>query len=228
MGRFFAAVIALAWLSTQSLAPRAGEVADQTHFQPPEAVSVSNVEIPMRSIANGTVVLDVRISGEGEVEDVQVRRDIASETEEAVRSVKTWKFEPAKLNGKAVTSRMTVAVTFNPPPPFGTDVPLPPLGEQDDEDRIKAVFQPPAVTRATFPISPNAAVNPGTAILEVSINKAGKATSSKVLRDAPPFTTPALQAIEHWEFLPATLSGKPVKAKVVLVFCFRLPISSWH
>jgi TonB family protein len=226
MGRLFAAVIALAWLSAQPLAPRAGEVADESHFQPPEAVSVSNVEIPIRSIANGTVVLDVRISDEGEVEDVQVRRDIASETEAAVRSVKTWKFEPAKLNGKAVTSRMTVAVTFNPPTPLAADVPLPPLREQDDEDRIKAVFQPPEVTRATFPISPYTAFNPGTAILEVSINEAGKATSSEVLRDAPPFTTPALQAMEHWEFLPATLSGKPVKAKVVLVFCFRLPIGS--
>jgi TonB family protein len=228
MGRPFAAVIALAWLSAQPLAPRAGKASDKSLFRLPEAVSVSDVEIPTLSIANGTVVLDVRISEQGEVEDIQVRRDIASETEEAVRSVKTWKFEPAKSNGKAATSRMTVAVTFNPPSPLGAEVPLPALREQDDEDRIKAVFQPPEVARATFPISPYTAFAPGTAIFEVSINEAGKATSSKVLRDAPPFTTPALQAIEHWEFLPATLSGKPVKAKVVLVFCFRLPIGSWH
>ena len=118
MGGLFAAAIAFAWLSTQPLAPCAGRVAEESHFQPAEAVSVSDVRIPVRSIASGTVVLDVTVSKEGEVSNVQVRRDIPSETEEAARSVRTWKFEPAKLNGKPVTSRMVVAVTFNPTPPL--------------------------------------------------------------------------------------------------------------
>ena len=118
MGRLFAAAIAFAWLGALPLAPCASKVTEESHFQPAKAVSVSDVTIPLRSIAIGTVVLDVTISEEGEVREVQVRRDIASETEEAVRSVKTWKFEPAKLNGKAVTSRVTVAVTFNPWPPL--------------------------------------------------------------------------------------------------------------
>jgi TonB family protein len=182
-------------------------------------------------MANGTVVLDVMISEEGEVRNVQVRRDIASETEEAVRSVKTWKFAPAKFNGKAVTSRMTVAVTFNPSPysspPLAESVPLPPLIHQNDEARIQSSFQPPEVTRATFPTYPLNALNLGTVILEASINEAGKAQSAKVLRDAPPFTTTALQAIEDWRFMPATLNGRPVESKVVLVFCFRQPVSSW-
>jgi outer membrane biosynthesis protein TonB len=161
------------------------------------------------------------ISEEGEVGNVQVRRDIASETEEAVRSVRTWKFAPAKLNGKAVTSRMTVAVTFNPLPFITADITLPPLIHQDDEARIQSSFQPPQVTRAMFPMYPGNAVMPGTAILEVSINEAGKAQSPKVLLEDPPFATTAVQAIEGWRFSPATLSGRPVESKVVLVFCFR-------
>jgi TonB family protein len=227
MGRLFAAAIALAWLSAQPLAPCARKVTEESHFQPAEAVSVSDVTIPFRSIANGTVVLDVMISEEGEVRNVQVRRDIASVTEEAVRSVRTWKFEPAKFNGKAVTSRMTVAVTFNPAPPLAANIPLPPLIHQDDEARRQSSFQPPEVTRATFPTYPVNALNPGTVILEASINEAGKAESPKVLRDAPPFTTTAIQAIEDWRFIPATLNGRPVESKVVLVFCFWVPISSW-
>ena len=222
MGRVFAAAMALAWLSAQPLAPLT-RVTEESHFQPPEAVSVSDVTIPARSVANGTVVLDVMISEEGEVKNVQVRRDIESETEEAVRSVKTWKFAPAKFNGKAVTSRMTVAVTFNPIPPLSENVPLPPLIHQDDEARIQSSYQPPEVTRATFPTYPINAVMPDTVILEVSINEAGKAQSPKVLRDAPPFTPMAIQAIEDWRFMPATLNGKLVASKVVLVFCFRQP-----
>jgi hypothetical protein len=62
----------------------------------------------------------------------------------------------------------------------------------------------------------------------VSINEAGKAQSPKVLRDAPPFTPMAMQAIEDWRFMPATLNGILVESKVVLVFCFRQPVSIWH
>jgi outer membrane biosynthesis protein TonB len=168
------------------------------------------------------------ISEEGEVRNVQVRRDIASVTEEAVRSVKTWKFEPAKFNGKAVPSRMTVAVTFNPAALLTANNPLPPLIHQDDEARIQSSFQPPQVTRATFPTHAGYALWPGTVILQASIDEAGKAQSTKVLRDAPPFTTGAVRAIEDWRFMPATLNGRPVESKVVLVFCFRQPISSWR
>jgi TonB family protein len=226
-GRLFAAAIAFAWLSAQPLAPCAGKVTEKSHFQPAEAVSVSDVTIPFHSIANGTVVLDVMISQQGEVRNVQVRRDIASVTEEAVRSVRTWKFQPAKLNGKAVTSRMTVAVTFNPAPPLAANIPLPPLIHQDDEARIQSSFQPPEVTRATFPTYPVGALWPGTVILEAGVNEAGKAQNTKALRDAPPFTASAIQAIDDWRFMPATLNGRPVESKVVLVFCFRQPASSW-
>jgi TonB family protein len=218
MGRLFAVAIALASLSALPLAPWARKVTEESHFQPPEAVSVSDVTIPFRSIAIGTVVLDVMISEEGELRNVQVRRDVASETEEAVRSVKTWKFAPAKFNGKAITSRMTVAVTFNPAPPLSENIPLPPLIHQDDEARIQSSFQPAEVTRATFPTCPVNALNPGTVILEASINEVGKAQGTKVLRDAPPFTAAAIQAIEDWRFIPATLNGRPVESKVVLVF----------
>jgi TonB family protein len=119
---------------------------------------------------------------------------------------------------------MTVAVTFNPMPPLSENVPLPPLIHQDDEARIQSSYQPPEVTRATFPIYPRPnALMPGTVILEVSISAAGKAQSPKVLRDAPPFTSSAIQAIEDWRFMPATLNGRLVGSKVVLVFCFRQP-----
>jgi len=227
VGRLFAAAIALAWLSAQPLVPCAGKAREEAHFQPAEAVSVSDVKIPYHSVANGTVVLDVMISEEGEVRSVQVRRDIASITEEAVRSVSTWKFEPAKLNGKAVTSRMTVAVTFNPAPPFfAANIALPPLIDQNDEARLQSSFRPPEVTCAIFPTYPADALNPGTVILEASINEAGKAQSTEALRDAPPFTAKALQAVEDWKFTPATLKGRPVESKVILVFCFRQPVLS--
>jgi TonB family protein len=227
MGRLFAVAIACAWLSAPPLALCAPQATEESHFQPAKAVSVSDVTIPFRSVASGTVVLDVTISEQGEVRNVQVRRDITSITEEAVRSVRTWKFQPAKLEGNAVTSRMTVAVTFNPAPPLCANIPLPPLIHRDDEVGLPSSFHPPVVTYATFPACAINAANPGTVILEASLNEAGKVQRTKTLRDAPPFTAAALRAMEDWRFTAATLNGRRVESKVVLVFCFRPPVSYW-
>ncbi len=228
MRRLLAVTVVSVLLSAQPPALRARDVTEKPHFQPAEAVSVNEVTKPFRSIASGTVVLDVMISEKGEVRNVQVRRDIVPLTEEAVRSVKTWKFEPAKLDSKAVTSRITVAVTFNPASVLAANVPLPPLIHQDDEARIQSSFQSPEVTRATFPTYPVDAMSPGTVVIEATINKAGKVQSTKVLRDAPPFTTKAIQAVEDWRFMPATLNGRPLKSKAILAFVFpALPSISY-
>lgn len=226
MRRLLATTVASVLLSAQPPALCARDVIEKPHFQPAEAVSVNEVTKPFRSIASGTVVLDVMISEKGEVRNVQVRRDIVSLTEEAVHSVRTWKFEPAKFDDKAVASRITVAVTFNPASALAANVPLPPLIHQDDEARIYSSFQPPEVTCATFPTYPVDAIWPGTVVIEATINEAGKVQSTKVLRDLPPFTAKAIRAVEDWRFMPASLNGRPLKSKAILAFVFpALPSS---
>jgi len=225
MGRSIAAAIAIACLSSLPFAPCARGAAGETHFEPAHAISVSDVAVPIQSLANGTVVLNVTVSEKGEVGDVQARRDIASITEQAIRSIKTWKFAPARLNGNAVASIVTVAVTFNPVPPLSANVPLPPLVQQSERAPIHLDFHPAGVTQATFPTYPVTALNPGTVILEASINEAGRVHQTSVLRDAPPFTASALRAVGDWRFISANLNGMPVESKVVLVFCFRQSVT---
>jgi len=225
MGRFIAAAFAFACFSSLTLAPCVPRPAEESHFQPALAVSISDITIPFQSLANGTVVLNVTVSEKGEVGDVQARRDIASITEQAIRSIKTWKFAPARLNGNAVASIVTVAVTFNPAPPLSANVPLPPLVQQSERAPIHLDFHPAGVTQATFPTYPVNALNPGTVILEASINEAGRVHQTSVLRDAPPFTASALRAVGDWRFISANLNGMPVESKVVLVFCFRQSVT---
>lgn len=224
MQRFCASAMALLWLCTQPLALCAGDGRGDIRFQSAQAASVEDITKPNFSIANGTVVLDVLVSEKGDVRSVQVRRDIVSLTEVAVASVRTWKFEPAQLRGTAVTSRITVAVTFNPASTLAENIPLPPLLPQNDEVRIRLGFQPVEVTFAAFPRYPDTAINPGTVIIQATIDEAGILNSPKVLRDAPPFTDKALRALGDWKFSPAILSGGPVKSKVILAFVFRVPI----
>jgi TonB family protein len=222
MRRQLAATVAFVLLNAQPLSLRAQDVEEEAHFQPAEAISVSDIANQWLSMANGTVVLDLLITERGEVKSVQVRRDIAPLTKAAVRSVKEWTFAPAKFDGKAVTSRMTVAVTFNPASVLAANVPLPPLIHQDDEARAESSFHPPEVTLATFPTYPADASWPGTVVIEATINEAGKVQGTKVLRDVPPFTAKAIQAVGDWRFMPATLDGRPLRAKTILAFAFRL------
>jgi hypothetical protein len=69
------------------------------------------------------------------------------------------------------------------------------------------------------------ALLPGTVVLEISIDAAGGIRSVDVLRDFAPFTTVCIQALDDWKFTPATMGGRPVGSDVVLVFCFRQPVS---
>jgi TonB family protein len=57
----------------------------------------------------------VTLDESGSVRDVRVLRDIPSLTEPAKEAVRKWRFEPARLNGKPVESRLPVAFSFSVP-----------------------------------------------------------------------------------------------------------------
>jgi TonB family protein len=159
---------------------------DETHFRPVGVESVGRNFRPILTTAPGTVVPDVLISEKGEVKNIQVRRAVAYVTEVAVSAVKSWTFKPPQSDGKAVASRITVAVTFDPPVvSFPHAVLLTPLIHQDDEMRIQSVFQPPEVTHAVFSPTPTA-LNVGTVIIEATVDETGKGRGTKVLHDVPP------------------------------------------
>jgi len=223
MRSLLAAGVVFAWLSGLVLLSAARDVGEETKFQPPEVLSVSDIPGQPLSAQNGALVLDVRVSETGEVADIEVRRDLAPLTKEVLRSVKTWKFQPAKVDGGFVASRITVAVNFNPLSNFSEDVPLSPLLPHADATRVKSRFQPAEVTFAAMPSCPLEAFNPGTVVLAVTVSKKGKVDGTKVLRDAPPFTSKALQAAADWKFVPATLNGKPIQSTAILAFVFRIP-----
>lgn len=193
---------------------------DATHFQPVEALSVADIAPPAGCYSYGTVVLDVLVSENGEVKNVQVRREIAGLTETAVRAVKAWSFHPAELGGMAISSRITVAITFNPQVTMFHQVPLPALIREDDEMRIQSAFQPPEVVRAIMPAYALGATSVGAVILTVAVDENGKGRETRVLRELAPFTSMALGAVDDWRFMAATLNGKPLKANVILAFVF--------
>jgi outer membrane biosynthesis protein TonB len=206
--------------SAQALTAQTVTLRVKPPFQPAETLSVTDITVPYLSTANGTVVLDALITETGKVQEVEVRRDIPSLTELAVRAVGDWKFSPATLAGKAIPSRMPVAVTFRPPGALGAPVPLPSFKPRSEAE-IQAEFQPAEVTHAVFPKYPYNTVIAGSVVLEVTLSATGKAQETKVLRDLPPLTAEAKAVVGDWRFMPATFNGHPVRSRIVLAFVSR-------
>lgn len=213
-------------------AVRAEERAGKPQFRPAELTSATAMVIPLTAISSGTLVFEVKVSADGAVEDVEVRRALEPFTARAVRAIREWQFRPATLAGKPVASSVTVAVTFNPRAFSYDDVPLPPLEEESKSESLPPGFQPPAVEHASFPGYPMGAVNVGMVVLEVDLNEKGEVQRTKVVRDLPPFTGKSLAVVKNWKFSPAKFNGKPVSSKIFLAFVFPAvpppPISNDH
>jgi hypothetical protein len=223
MRRLLFAVLVLG--SAHPLFAQTETVREESPFQPAETLSVTDIPALNFCVAIGTVVMDALITETGEVQKVEVRRDIACLTQLAVHAVEGWKFSPATLAGKAIASRMPVAVTFRPPSPFADPVPLPALTSQT-EAAIQAEFQPAEVIHAEFPKYTATTFAAGAVVLEVTLSEKGGAGEAKVVRDLPPFTEEAKAIVGQWRFMAATFNGRPVQSKIVLAFVSPPPVTN--
>ena len=71
-------------------------------------------ESARRQRVEGTVLLKMRITEQGHVEDVQVERSAGHPEldESAMEAVRRWRFEPARRNGEPVAILVTIPVVF--------------------------------------------------------------------------------------------------------------------
>ena len=84
-------------------------------FQPPQVISTVDPSYPVNAVSGGTVVLNVTVSSNGEIEDVQVLKAAGGFTQQALETVRKWKFRAAQFNGKQVTASIPVVFSFSQP-----------------------------------------------------------------------------------------------------------------
>jgi hypothetical protein len=211
-------------LSCGAIAFGQGQNGSPPAFHSAALVSVSGVKIPFNSVATGMVELRVAIGKEGSVKDVEVVRELASVTEQSIQAVKTWKFDPATLNGKPVVSRLTVSVVFCPytgPGPISL-VPLE-VGIRTDAPDANLPPMPVEIIAAKFPRDFNARTTSGTVVLQVAIGPDGQQGLVKVVKDIAPMTGAAQDAVKDWKFTPASIGNQKITSAVVLAFAYRPP-----
>jgi protein TonB len=96
--------------------PFCGGIDNPPCTTPPRVTYSTGPNYPKQGRARlpGTVQLALVVGSDGLPREITVFRSLAPDfDEEAINSVKQWKFQPATLDGKSVATKIHVDVTFN-------------------------------------------------------------------------------------------------------------------
>jgi TonB family protein len=84
-------------------------------LEPVKVLSTVEAVYPPNTVSPGTVVLQVAIGTNGEIEGLEVVRAMPPFTEEALKAIRQWKFAPATIDGEPVRAVIPVAFSFSRP-----------------------------------------------------------------------------------------------------------------
>jgi TonB family protein len=85
------------------------------NLQPPEIVSsppLTSSLVERTGKIQGVVIIDALIDDKGRATDMKVVSGFPRLTEVAMEALRSWKFEPARLNGQPIAMRTKVSVDF--------------------------------------------------------------------------------------------------------------------
>ena len=80
--------------------------------QPPLPEFISDAPYPVNSIAEGVVILELKIGANGQIEQIRTVHDVPSLTDAARQAVAAWKFSSARTGGKAVEGISIAVISF--------------------------------------------------------------------------------------------------------------------
>ena len=142
----------------------------------------------------GTVRVQVEVSVDGTVQDVQLVTSIPLLDQAALDAVRQWTFRPTLLNGKPTAAVMELDIRIPNVVRVGGVVPAP-----------TKIFDVPPV----YPPEAQAAGVQGVVILELMIDPDGRVGATKVLKSIPQLDDAAVAAVKQWVFTPTLLNGVP-------------------
>lgn len=181
---------------------------------PPSLVSAEVSPAPWNVRSGGIAAFDVRIDETGRVTGADTVQDVAPYSDALRQSLRGWRFEPARAQGRPVRSRVLVLGFFRPPEMVFA------APEQPRYKHATAPEELPWPTSVTVPPYPPNALGSGKVLLEVEISEEGKVTGARVLNPGSPFDGAATGAAQAWSFRAARRNGREVTARAFFVFSF--------
>jgi TonB family protein len=132
----------------------------------------------------GIVIIDLVIDTEGRVASASILRSIPGLDEAALAAVRQWEFEVTKVDGKPVSVRLNVPITFTIKPP--------------DISRDKGV---PSLQQGVPPAYPGDLTDKSaTVTAQVALDGSGSVVDALVISGASPWTEALLRALRTWKF----------------------------
>jgi Gram-negative bacterial TonB protein C-terminal len=215
------AKLAVISLACVVLAATSSRVWAGSHFVPPDIISAGDIPYPVNNVASGLVSVAVSLSAGGQVQSVQVVRDIPGLTALVTNAVNSWTFTPGKLDGNAVPATINVQVVFNPGAPQNQNLQVPPGALVTPPN--PPGYLPPEMSAAVYAAYPPSSVAIGTVVLDLLIDKYSEVKKATPIRSVPLLTSAAIAAAKSWTVNPATLNEKKLDATLVVAFAFRSP-----
>jgi TonB family protein len=188
--------LSLAAAGAAAAAEEAPKVAG-TDVPVPKRVKFVAPEYPAEAQAKGLrgiVILELTIDTKGQVARVEVTRSVPPFDEAAAAAVKQWEYEVTKVEGKAVSVRLTVPITFA--------LKLPEMKRESGIPELRQGANP------GFP--PSEAKGSHTVTAELTIAGDGQIAEGQVLEGDSPWAETLLLAVRTWRFAP-TADGEPLR-----------------
>jgi TonB family protein len=133
----------------------------------------------------GIVILDLVIDKTGKVASTSVLRSVPGLDEAAIAAARQWEYEPTRIDGKPVSVRLTVPITFS--------LALPRLTRQAGI---------PELRQGVTPAFPRDATAGGSASAEVTLEADGRVGLARLLGGEAPWSESLLAALRTWRFAP--------------------------
>jgi TonB family protein len=158
----------------------------------------------LKSRYQGTVLLYVQVDPSGKAVNMRVLHSLGLGLDEkAIEAVKKWQFKPGTKDGVPVTVEAQIAVNFRLLGPWRIA-----RQEYDTAAVGNSGVSKPVPQLTTFP--KDCKGKPVAVTLSLLVGADGKPSKVEVIRsDSASFEQPAVNAVEHWMFLPARLKGSP-------------------
>jgi hypothetical protein len=188
------------------------EAKETAHFVPANVSKAGSIPYPTSSLDAGVVTLSVDLDKTGQVLGVGILRDIPSVSGPAAAAVRSWAYTPATLDGKPVASTLIINIVYNPGFLGADNIPLPPPSQIQPISTKDPAFFPAQLNTATFAPYPANAKVQGAVVLNVRLDMNGNAAEAATLRDVPPLTASATDALKNWNIGAATYKGKAIQS----------------
>jgi TonB family protein len=190
------------------------ELGAQGQTSLPRLLAAELGPVPWNVRSGGIAAYDVRLDESGAVASAEMVQDVAPYGGMLGHALPSWRFEPARAEGRAVPSRVLVLGFFRPPELHFAAPQNPRYKDTVAPDEIP---WPTSVTVAPYPPS---ATGSGYVLLEADVSESGTVTGTRRASPTTPFDSAAAEAARQWTFRPARRGNRDVASRAFLVFSF--------